>query len=132
MREILFRGKRYDNGNWVEGYLIHDEVCNTHIPYIGYLFGDDIDVAEIILGTVGQYTGLTDKNGKKIFEGDVVLYPWSDQDKPERFTIKFEDGQFVASPIKETEDYWDFMVGGYSKEMEVIGNIHDNPELMGG
>lgn len=131
MREILFRGKRKDNGEWAEGCLIRDEFCNTDIPYIGYLSDCDIGAVEVTPETVGQFTGLTDKNGKKIFEGDVVLYPWNDQDKPERFTIKFKDGQFVASPIKETEDYWDFMVGGYSKEMEIIGNIHDNQKLLG-
>lgn len=138
MREILFRGKRCDNGEWLEGWY-QPPVSGTHIDgrkenlgasiafvdYDGFL-----EDAFIIPETVGQFTGLTDKNGKKIFEGDIVLYPWNEQDKPERFTIKFKDGQFVASPVKETEDYWDFMVGGYSKEMEIIGNIHDNPELL--
>lgn len=135
MREILFRAKRIDNGEWVYGaYQPPVEwggrkwgVSISSVTEYGWL--EDILV---IPETVGQFTGLTDKNGKKIFEGDVVLYPWNDQDKPERFTIKFKDGQFVASPVKETEDYWDFMVGGYSKEMEIIGNVHDNPELLEG
>ena len=123
MREILFRGKRTD-GVWEFGYYFAKPIQEKHFILCGE------NQWMVCKESVGQFTGLTDKNGKKIFEGDVVLYPWNDQDKPERFTIKFKDGQFVASPVKETEDYWDFMVGGYSKEMEVIGNIHDNPELL--
>ena len=140
MREILFRGKRCDNGEWVQGFYVradhHWHKNGIHKDWIalgasanGGWFALHNKYA-VKAETVGQFTGLTDKNGKKIFEGDIVLYPWNDQDKPERFTIKFKDGQFVASPVKETEDYWDFMVGGYSKEMEIIGNIHDNPELL--
>ena len=135
MREILFRGKRIEDGQWVEG---HYHFANWYLPTSMEIVDRTHHILQIGRGdadkidpeTVGQFTGLTDKNGKKIFEGDVVLYPWNDQDKPERFTIKFKYGQFVASPVKENEDYWDFMVGGYSKEMEIIGNIHDNPELL--
>ena len=119
MREILFRGKRKDIGKWINGFLVDEN-----------LIGDWVEAEPVYPETVGQFTGLTDKNGTRIYEGDVVLYPWNYQDKTERFTIKFKDGQFVASPIKKTEDYWDFMVGGYSKEMEIIGSIHDNPELL--
>ena len=133
MREILFRGKTKVYNKWVYGWycgkiLNHDMHSTEESSQI-------IDDKTLYWhtcepDTVGQFTGLTDKNGKKIFDGDVVLYPWNDQDNPEIFTIKFKDGQFIASPVKETEDYWDFMVGGYSKEMEIIGNIHDNPELL--
>ena len=130
MREILFRAKAKEDGMWIEGFpvRIYDYgglVWDMHPFNTNFEITRSVDPK-----TICQFTGLTDKNGKKIFEGDVVLYSWNDQDKPERFTIKFKDGQFVASPVKETEDYWDFMVGGYSKEMEVIGNIHDNPELL--
>lgn len=145
MREILFRGqtRKYGEkvrmgdgqklpGHWVYGGVLQGAGSHS-IIYGGENVndpGENLDKWCVHTDTLGQFTGLTDKNGKKIFEGDVVLYPWNDQDKPERFTIKFKDGQFVASPVKETEDYWDFMVGSYSKEMEVIGNIHDNPELL--
>jgi hypothetical protein len=124
MREILFRGKRYDNGNWVEGYLIHDEVCNTHIPYIGYLFGDDIDVAEIILGTVGQYTGLTDKNGKKIFEGDALNIDGT------VFICYWDDGNLEFGLKNKKESIGMAYMAVY--DAEIIGNIHDNPEVLGG
>lgn len=131
MREILFRGKRGTRWfyGWYCGKTLTPDMSDTEecsqIIDCNTLYWHVVDPE-----TIGQFTGLTDKNGKKIFEGDVVLYPWNDQDKPERFTIKFKDGQFVASPVKKTDDYWDFMVGGYSKEMEIIGNIHDNPELL--
>ena len=134
MREILFRGKQRTMLDWVEGTGVFNDGTNTWLSAneSNKPIACGLNHKIVLPETIGQFTGLTDKNGKKIFEGDVVLYPWSDQDKPQRFTIKFKDGQFVASPVKETEEYWDFMVGGYSKEMEIIGNIHDNPELLGG
>ncbi len=137
MREILFRGKRYDDGNWVEGYLIHDEVCNPHIPYIGYLFDvDDVDLAEAILGTVGQFTGLTDKNGKKIFEGDIVhilgnqdVEDWKNVDYIA--LIAFLDGGFCAiDGTVEEHGFRRYALSRLDFSLEVIGNIHDNPELL--
>ena len=135
MREILFRGKRYDDGNWVEGYLIHDEFCNTNIPYIGYLcdVGHDVDIAEIILGTVGQFTGLTDKNGKKIFEGDIIRanlesgnhegFVWPNM------PVDFQQGSFC---LNDRKGYVFAVLGAFAPSVafEVIGNIHDNPELL--
>ena len=132
MREILFRGKRYDNGQWVYGYLIHNEFCNSNIPYIGYLRLADTNADEVIPSTVGQYTGLIDKNGTKIFEGDIV---------------KDEDSQLYGKVVFATAaDGFDGMTGfmvddicdglqnynGFWHFVEVIGNIHDNPELLKG
>ena len=120
MREILFRGKRTDNGEWVEGYLIHDKFCNTQVPYIGYLTTDGADVVEVIPETVGQYTGLTDKNGTKIFEGDIV------RSCVGTYVVKYLTGAWFCSLI---ECEYLTLLCTISAE-EVIGNIHDNPELI--
>ena len=127
MREILFKGKRIDNGEWVDGtnfYIAKNKVESF------------IENVQIDTETVGQYTGLTDKNGKKIFEGDIV---------------KFEDNQYEVRRECDTPGgYWaetgyildhigwnDYIrftdtIDGYNNEIcvEVIGNIHDNPELL--
>lgn len=132
MREILFRGKS-DLLGWIEGWYCPEVKWGGHNFPVGITHKSKegwLEDVVVIPETIGEYTGLTDKRGNRIFEGDIVLYPWNDQDAPEKFIIKFKDGQFVASPIKETEDYWDFMVGGYSNEMEVIGNTYDSQELI--
>lgn len=111
MREILFRGKLKQNngdhrkGDWVHGDFVRLHDGNKQIPCI-YGFG------EVIPETVGQYTGLTDKNGTKIFEGDVVEY---------------KNGSFVRNHGRRNNPY--LQNGGLSK---IIGNIHDNPELLDG
>ena len=112
MREILFRGKRKKGDKrWVEGDLLHgySGFGITNRYYAGSSF-------EVVLETVGQYTGLTDKNGKKIFEGDIVKIS-----NDEIFEVKYEDGGFTAGLFLGDWDYG---------HVEVIGNIHDNPELM--
>ena len=123
MREILFRGKRIDNGEWVEGNLFIPDSdsrpiqieCGTDIMQIAY---------EIAPETIGQYTGLTDKNGVKIFEHDIC--------KDSLGTL------FVVEWDSANARFIGRMVGGehrivyVSKEprVEVIGNIYDNPELL--
>ncbi len=74
MREILFKGKRKDNGEWVEGWLV-GKTCKTILSEAevsAQIVDNDLVWHEVIPGTVGQYTGLTDINGVKIFEGDVI------------------------------------------------------------
>ena len=89
MREILFRGKT-DKGEWVEGCLLFDTEQNE--AYIAEYFEDKAAyIREVIPETVGQYTGLTDKNGKKIFEGDY----WLDTDGDYLvYVVEFREGQF--------------------------------------
>ena len=154
MREILFRGKRKDNGEWVEGYYTElpcgslgatifsndDElVCEDTKSYIIKVFTKqhtnysnsnplqviECEKYEVIPETVGQFTGLTDKNGKKIFEGDIVHGYWNT-----KFLIFFDLCclQFRAKLSDGTEKDIDYY--GDSKKIEVIGNIYDNPELL--
>ena len=98
MREILFRGKRKDNGEWFQGDLLHDKtgafVCCEEKDYEEHY---------VLPETVGQFTGLTDKNGKKIFEGDTITWETTDGDKVFN-KILFEDGCFVAETNGEENE----------------------------
>ena len=132
MREILFRGKD-DNNNWCYGYAI----IGKRFKWASILPIDTIDDAppmfdecEVELDTVGQYTGLTDKNGTKIFEGDIVGCFCNTQ----IFQVKWCDvrgGYFLddvvmcggSEPAPEC-------LGNLVDTLEVIGNIYDNPELL--
>ena len=127
MREILFRGKRIDNGEWVEGYFVNLWLMHyqKHQPIItdNNAVSYDVDPS-----TVGQYTGLCDKNGKKIFEGDIVKTDkFSEPNK--QYIIKY-DLQFGAFIGQDRYNLYFVTFDGDSGEFEVIGNIHDNPELL--
>lgn len=135
MREILFRGKKY-NGEWVHGYYVqannswhghgkHKEwvVCSACAN--GGWFALQEKHA-VIPETVGQYTGLLDKNGRKIFEGDAVWF----SDEKERGVVCFDEIGACFSVRFDTFDAnFDHL---YSNELEIIGNVYDNPELMEG
>ena len=129
MREILFRGKQeYKNKEWAFGSL-HSEYGETDkngqrkIDY--RILGMRGECDYVLSETVGQFTGLTDKNGKKIFEGDILkfgdcgIYPvWWDADFFTFGSCWFSD----FDPLYKYD----------RNKIEVIGNIHDNPELIGG
>lgn len=129
MREILFRGKRVDNGEWItSSSIMQTNYSGTFLWYEGCW-------REVYPETVGQYTGLTDKNGKKIFEGDIL------QDKFGQIKIVDycdEWGAFRTCFVKALNEEGKLVatVGGASfvgtiwRKYEVIGNIHDNPELL--
>jgi hypothetical protein len=141
MREILFHGKRIDNGEWVEGfYLNYKNVVHYIIPcdYGGYeSWTGDFYVHEwhrVDPATVGQYTGLTDKNGKKIFEGDIIRELNGSMDGIQREVCWDEACMNFNCPLIRKHWAYGYNACGLwlmqSKNIEVIGNIHDNPELL--
>ena len=144
MREILFRGKRLDNGDWMYGSFCMDarEQFNGLCGVDGFIRLYDkakgkMQTYEVDRETVGQYTGLMDKNGKRIFEGDIVAQNWYDYDEPRDDSfgkVVFCEYDCSFSVMDVNKD--GFMplgrCGSYHWEVEVIGNIHDNPELLKG
>lgn len=145
MREILFRGKRTDNSEWIEGYyaIQSNHACFAHeLKYTHFIFKDiflDFNLGglqefEVIPETVGQYTGLTDSNGKKIYEGDICCFrEWTNGDMCWIGKVYYEHQQFVISGNKNKECEMSFtlaMSRFIPENIEIIGNIHDNPELL--
>lgn len=147
MREIIFKGKRKDNGEWVEGFLYKTQE-HTYIGYTGNF--DDCDLfyspetifVEVIPESVGQFTSLYGNYGKMIYEGDVV--------KSEGYIFEVKFGKCGGVANVEDYGYMGFYLKGYDEitkqavkyglrndicyfiDIEVIGNIHDNPELLKG
>lgn len=162
-REILFRGKRIDNGEWLESgevisYVPDFEKETSIYVMIDSIYCGDMHILESCVKqvdptTIGQYTGLTDKNGQKIFEGDIVKFSKS-INKEEMsaiagvycnggmFTfigrVNFSDCEYILSrPNGQGEDNIELppvirMARFYDNTvtLEVIGNIYDNPELL--
>ena len=139
MREIIFRGKRADNGEWVYGSLITERnmfdgnLMAMHIQDIEEPYDDNLIDDE----TVGQFTGLTDKNGTRIFEGDIVKGKseyFGNGSLNQKAVVLYDRGQFLLSfgeTLEECKQLNDFeVVGVWSGDVEVIGNIHDNFELL--
>ena len=136
MREILFRGKEKLTGVWRYGSLLKYPNAAT----IKQIYGDRVfhtATYEIIPETVGQFTGLTDKNGTKIFEGDIVKGKseyFGNGSLNQKAVVLYDRGQFLLSfgeTLEECKQLNDFeVVGVWSGDVEVIGNVHDNPELL--
>ena len=147
MREILFRGKRLDNGEWVDGYLYEHEpalvgiASENDVPepskwfiartgFADWNMPRPVEFVEIDPSTVGQYTGLKDKNGNRIWEGDILGSRYDDL-YPDDVSIEvvkwFRNGWYIQQgenlPDALDED-------GVLPGSEIIGNVHDNPELM--
>ena len=152
MREILFRGKNEDNGEWIYGLF-----CRVGNTYANIVENDTEVMYTVSTVTLGQYTGLTDKNDRKIFEGDIVklfdIHVGEIVQECSAFGIGCRqqiDYDYLASEIASVTGYdnspmfcyndnfvslWE-LYWNYNEEndeisvIEVIGNIHDNPELL--
>ena len=119
MREILFRGKRFDNGEWAYGYFIASVLKGSVFGYIKQ--SNTADDVKVYKKTVGQFTGLYDKNGTKIFEGDIVKGKDYLEEGLEVYGyIDHRNGSFVIVGNFLIHYRW------LDYEVEVIGNIHDN------
>jgi len=126
-REIKFRGKRIDNGEWVYGYLADED-------YINDINSIDLSSIEVDRGTIGQFTGLFDKNGKEIYEGDII----SVNGKYPKLVKYIDDyacfclanitdlNKKWISPWQQVSPSW---WNDFKREIRVIGNIYDNPDL---
>lgn len=131
-REILFRGKQVDNGEWVYGYyVLNAYLLGTIEEEIYPTIHPTIDEYKALISpvdplTVGQYTGLTDRNGKRIFEGDIVTLDGEDG----YFLLKWDEygARFEMSGDGLAVDFDNF----YPHEVEIVGNVHDNLDLLEG
>ena len=125
MREIKFRGKRVDNGEWVYGYYFIDErdiedgFIWRDIPQIQQRYGDHYQYYDVDPSTVGQYTGLKDKNGKEIYEGDVVRL----------FGGEYCQGYYEHDQTIVVKSAYDIVAMEESENVQLLGNVWDNPEL---
>lgn len=139
MREILFRGKTVDNKNWIYGYIVEQSNPEYHTYIIRNFLAEidkenidvtNLDIAEVDSKTVGQYTGFKDKNGNKIFKGDIVDFPDRCDDDGYGVVVYETDETEVA--IVYDSVYVTLGRYCHSRDIEVIGNIYDNLELMKG
>jgi len=131
MDRYLFRGKRLDNSKWVQGDLL---TRPDGTPFgIRHYNNFGVDCAEIDPATVGQCTGLKDKNGKLIFEGDIAKGSYEETDG--RIVDYFEEVKYITDQggwVLGDEDAFNNLDGISAQEVEVVGNAHDNPELLEG
>ena len=131
MREILFRGKHKDSGEWVYGnYCIEEKLDKSGVEYFIIEIEAEGSQYYVIPETVGQYTGLTDKNGKKIFEGDIVR----DEQSGYNYFIKWFY-EYACFSLANKSGHMEFGCDEleiFLDDLVVVDNIHDNPESLKG
>ena len=142
MRNIEFRGKKIDTGKWVYGFYLEQDAYNLGSKNTKRdLLGESMSLivedsrrpsaTPVNRETIGQYTGLKDKNGKEIFEGDIIKFDYRHE---ENFEIVFEDSAFwTRSKYNEhvsLHEVIEICKRPNNWRIEVIGNIYDNPELL--
>ena len=131
MREILFRGQTKSDKKWIYGNLLQTEngtyVIQNYAPFEG------IGKYEVDPETVCQYTGLIDKNGRKIFEGDIVRYTDEVIEKEKVDEIKYNETHAAFCRLHKSEMGLQYLLidEAIANKIEVIGNTFDNPELIG-
>lgn len=121
MREIKFRAKRLDNGEWVNGFVLFNHEKSEAV--IAKLTPTESVCENVILETVGQFSGLHDKYGKEIYEGDIVRF---DNQLQGVSKVVYDSGQYTV----ESKTYSTALTYRIAIHTLVIGNIHDNPELL--
>jgi len=131
MREITFRGKRKDNGEWAYGnYMEKDNPCIEKPTFwCAFIQNKALSMYEVIPDTVGQFTGLLDKHGIKIFEGDILMS--NDAMQEVKYEIQDISETYGQGHCGENK-LCGFLLDGYYGDLEnisVLGNIHDNPKL---
>ena len=134
MRDILFRGKRTDNGEWVYGLL-----CRVGDTYANIRRMDTAVLYSVLTNTIGQFTGLTDKNGRKIFEGDILEgIRYGNEERAEVLWIDKAASWGIRYSFREKNEsgYTSWLNSAWFRSINdarapvVIGNIYDNPELL--
>lgn len=138
MREYIFKGKRKDNNEWVYGFFAKNEYGTTYI--IESIMLTEVATfkwAEVIPETVGQYIGTKDRNSNRIFEGDILKGEFatgsggkSTKYKEMNFSVGYHDGSAAQFFINMPMYYGNYRFLPSLKESEIIGSIHDNPELL--
>ncbi len=142
MGEIEYRGKKCSDGSWVYGYYVESHYSwQGHRPHKSWIIPSAISNGGFfnVLGrnavkddTVGQYTGLKDMNGKKIYEGDIIyvtVFDCFDNDTQYTLQVCWCGTEFLG--LRNDESAWNLQwLCNQDEEIEVIGNIHDNPELL--
>ena len=124
MREMRFKGKRIDNGEWVEGDLVHS-VYQINDVCVGR-YGSGVGMHQVDETAICQYTGMVDKHGRKIWENDIVKMTFGTGEITNGIVVYREDCRFLVYEVGKGH------YGFTSNSVEVIGNVFDNPEFLGG